>query len=895
MDVTGRDLRALFSSNDRSLAAAEAFTNRQQQWAAVAGTLGEHLHHLVDPGIDVEDLEAPRTNVLCFHGIGGIGKTTLSRKIEAALASADQRPAQWGEPTWSGERIAPIRIDLSRAAGTDFERVILLLRLALASTVGRPLPAFDLALRRYWDHNHPGEPLEEYLRRTGLSGRVAQVLPEQLRTVVGDVVGALELPGMVGATVSQVTGSVVRALRERRQTVRALAGCARLADLLEAEPDMEALSYYPHLLAWELAQLPTRHRVIPVILLDAFEDIGDRTHRDMERLLQRMVWLMPGAFFIVTGRGRLQWADPALQGQLDYTGPAAWPGLADDSHSLLDHTAVTGQGQGRQILIGDFSPEDCDDYLARRLSRDGHPLIAGDLREVITARSHGLPLYLDLAVMRFLEIRRSGRDPQPDDFAHDFPALIARTVADLTPDERHVLRAVSLLDAFDIPLAAHAAGLTHDAPVLRLIERPLIEENPFGLWPYHLHALIRSTVRTADDRTDDRWSPQDWRRAATRALAALGEQWRTHDAPGRLLLVGCLRQGLALARDFQLDLGWLAEGAWAYVSDSVWEPLAPPTHNDTPDAPVGAAAEALVELLSTLARRQHEHRRRTADRLTAVLDARLLPDDLTGMATYYLAKAHRDLGEADVSRRGMQFVADGGGRLAPAARRGLAHLARIAGDFPTALEAARTLGWKGRHHRVMGDLWWPHGAIDQAMTSYQAARTEAEDHGVAGERATSQAHLALAAAFACPVRAEDEITLAHQLLDGLDLRATTLTAQIAALVRDAGAQGVDDRARILRTEVEVAGVVALQATLELAVCFHQAVLDDAEQVATSLDRLQQATSGGDYAYYGDIAHFMAGLPRTDGARGQWLDGEHATRERWRALVTARQVYLRGTR
>ncbi|MFE3770796.1 ATP/GTP-binding protein [Streptomyces sp. NPDC059122] len=889
--MTGRDLRALFSTNDRGLTTAEAFTNRQQQWAAVASALGGHLS---GPAVDVEDLEAPRTNVLCFHGIGGIGKTTLSRKIEAALASAEQRPAQWGAPAWPGNtKLVPIRIDLSRAAGADFERVLLTVRLALAGAVGRPLPAFDLALRRYWDHNHPGEPLEEYLRRTGLTGRFAQALPEHLQAAVGDVISALELPGMVGATVSQITGSLVRALRERRQTVRALAGCARLADLLEAEPDVEALSYYPHLLAWELAQLPAKHRVVPVLLLDAFEEIGDRTHRDMERLLQRVVWLMPEAFFIITGRSRLQWADPALQGQLDYTGPAAWPGLADVSHSALDPTATGGPRRGRQILIGDFSPEDCDDYLVRRLSRDGQALIATDLREVITARSHGLPLYLDLAAMRFLEIRRSGRTPDPDDFAHDFPALIARTVADLTPEERHVLRAASLLDAFDIPLAARAAGLTHDAPALRLTERPLVEENPFGLWPYHLHALIRSTIRSADDRTDDRWSPQDWRRAAERALAALGEQWRTHTAPGRLLLVGCLRQGLALARDFQLDLGWLAEAAWAYVGDSVWEPLAPPTRDDAPDAEVGTAAQALVELLSTLARRQHEHRQRTADRLTAVLQTRLLPDDLTDMATYYLAKAHRDLGQADASRRGMQHVADGDGPLAPAARRGLAHLARIAGDFPTAHDAARTLGWKGRHHRVMGDLWWPHGAIDQALASYTAARAEAEEHGVAGERATSQAHLALAAAFACPVRADDEITLAHQLVDGLDLRATTLTAQIAALVRDAGTRGVDDRARILCTEVEVAGVVALQATLELAVCFHHAVLDDAEQVAASLDRLQQATSSGDYAYYGDIAHFMAGLPLADVSRAQWLDGEQATRARWRTLVTARQDHLRG--
>lgn len=41
---------------------------------------------------------------------------------------------------------------------------------------------------------------------------------------------------------------------------------------------------------------------------------------------------------------------------------------------------------------------------------------------------------------------------------------------------------------------------------------------------------------------------------------------------------------------------------------------------------------------------------------------------------------------------GMQQVADAGGRLAPKARRGLANLARLAGDFPTAAEIAALHG-----------------------------------------------------------------------------------------------------------------------------------------------------------------------------------------------------------
>ncbi|MCQ8194640.1 ATP/GTP-binding protein [Streptomyces rugosispiralis] len=890
--MSGRDLRALFSTNDRGLTAAEAFTNRELQWDLVGAALAEHLRRIADPGFSVEDLEAARDNVIVFHGVGGIGKTTLSRKLEAALTGAEHRPVQWGEPAWSNERFLPIRIDLARSAGTDFERLVLTIRLALAG-LGRPLPAVDIALRRYWEHNHPGEPLEEYLRRGGLAGRFGQAGQQQMQSALSDVAQALLLPGTVGSAVGQVTSSLVRALRERRQTVRALAGCARLADLLEAEPDLEALSFYPHLLSWELARLPADKQVTPVILLDTFEDIGDRTHRDFERLLQRVVWLMPNAVFVITGRSRLQWADEALQGQLDFTGPAAWPGLA--THDLEPtHTTSSADGRARQVLIGDFSPEDCEDYLARRLARDGQPLISDDIRRVITGRSHGLPLYLDLAVMRFLELRRSGRTPTPADFDHDFPALIARTLSDLTPDERHVLRSVSLLDAFDLALATRAAGMTHEAPAMRLIERPFVRENRFGLWPFHLHALIRSTIRNADDQTDDRWSPNDWAGAAERAFAALGEQWST-SPQDRLLLIGCLRQGLRLARDFRLGLDWLAGAAWAYVSDSIWEPLAPPAPNGPAATGLETAADALVETLSTLGRRQHEHRERTLDRLTAVIDSGLLPTDLHEMAVYYQAKAQRDLGHSDDSRRGMQLVADGDGRLAPAARRGLAHLARLAGDFPTALATAHTLGWSGRHHRVEGDVWWVQAEMHRAATAYEAARGEAEEHGVAGERATCQAQRAFVLAFTDPDVADDELELAQQLLSGLDLRATGLTTQIAALLRDAGTTAdLEDRATILRTEISIAGLASVEATLELAMAFHYAVRGTHDQLLATISRLREITRSGDYAYYIPIAHFMGGLdlPTGHGSQARWLDGEQPTRARWHGLVTARRDHLR---
>ncbi|MGW1544422.1 hypothetical protein ACWCPM_30045 [Streptomyces sp. NPDC002309] len=390
--------------------------------------------------------------------------------------------------------------------------------------------------------------------------------------------------------------------------------------------------------------------------------------------------------------------------------------------------------------------------------------------------------------------------------------------------------------------------------------------------------------------TDDRWTERDWQQAAQRAFTALGEQHQAAPGPDRLLLIAYLRQGLRLARDHRLNLGWLTPAAWTYVSDSVWEPFAPP---DADSTGLDTAADALVELLSALARRQHQHRSHTVARLTTVIDSHLLPDDLQHMALYYRAKTHRDLGDSPASRAGMQAVADGQGRLAPAARRGLAHLACMAGDFPTALATAHTLGWEGRHHRVEGDIWWPHGDMDRAA----AARDEAEHHGVTGERGNSQAHRAFALAFTDPDIADNELAFAEQLLAGVDLRATTLITHIAALARDAGRTDADfeDRAQVLRTEIRTAGVTYTELALDLALAFHHAVRDDQDQVATTIARLRESTRGGDFAYYTDIAAFMANLPLEEASPARWIDGAQHTRQQWRSLVTARRDQRRTSR
>jgi hypothetical protein len=127
----------------------------------------------------------------------------------------------------------------------------------------------------------------------------------------------------------------------------------------------------------------------------------------------------------------------------------------------------------------------------------------------------------------------------------------------------------------------------------------------------------------------------------------------------------------------------------------------------------------------------------------------------------------------------------------------------------------------------------------------------------------------------------------------VDLRATTLITHIAALARDAGRTDadIDDRAQVLRAEIRTAGVTYAELALDLTLALHHAVRETHDEVDAAISRLHAATGGGYYAYYSDIAHFVAGLPLEATSRARWLDGQQPTRQRWRTLVTTRRDHL----
>ncbi|MFF3727422.1 hypothetical protein ACFYYM_34210 [Streptomyces erythrochromogenes] len=154
-----------------------------------------------------------------------------------------------------------------------------------------------------------------------------------------------------------------------------------------------------------------------------------------------------------------------------------------------------------------------------------------------------------------------------------------------------------------------------------------------------------------------------------------------------------------------------------------------------------------------------------------------------------------------------------------------------------------------------------------------------------------QVRLDLAVSFADLVRADDELALAHELLDGLDQCSHTLDAHVVALIKDACTGDVTLRAEGLQADIEAAGLPFLHRFAGFPLAFHDAVRGEDQDLAAAIDRLRTLTATGDFAYFTDIAHFMAALPLLEPSIIRWTTSEGDVRSAWHGLVRAGQECL----
>ena len=868
-------LRATFIAGPQSgLAAQEVFANRTDELESFQRS----LEHMASPRDDARrppalDVTRPRTNVLVYYGFGGIGKTALSRRLELLFAESTRSSTPF-------DRRVAIRIDFGESGEFDVEALLLAIRAEL-SVLSSSWPAFDLAFSLYWARAHPGESLPDFvqghsrLRQRARRTDFAEQMQDTFAAVISEI-GSAWAPVRIAARIATLTHERLSTSRTYRRLTEE---CPFFEPLVSAEATTDALSYMASLISWEFDRLTEDDPADVVVFFDTFEAVGDRANREIERLVQRVVFLTPDFLHVITTRNRLDWADLATTNELDYTGTRRWPMLHTDNRDA----------EPRQHLVGELSETDCEHYLVNALTdQDGNPALGEDVRRRIVAGSGGLPLYLDLSVTQFLELSATGEPADPAVFGESLSSIVTRIMRDLDTDERNILRGVSLLDSFDLGLARAASGST-DAAINRFLGCSLVDRVSGLAWPYTLHAQLKRCVQEKDHELRDAWSPHEWSLAAQRVCDHLREVGgRALENRDRVRVGACLTQAVRLALRHRVDTPWIFDHAQYLADAGSWDVLRVREAANVPPSSPGAW---LVHGLRGIALRRGGSLEASVESFDRAL-AHPEPDEhARGVLRLHRTHSLRNSGRYEEARLAYAQMASEGGPPAVRANLQLADLNLLRGEFSAAVSALGKLPHDDPH--VVGDAWRIRGHVHRVNCELDEAELVYRRVLDLGRATRSPAlegkALTNLAETLCWNDPEAGLRYAREAIDFNDAIGNQLEVLKAFAALAVAATGTESD-NAVREAIRLAGLCRYRAGTvfaQAARLFHQARTHDDEAARHTFGRIRDLTEElGVYAFWDEIGGWWlaSGLP----VRADWSGSAEQARQRWLEVLRKRE-------
>ena len=527
--------------------ALEYFTNREHFLEAFA-------RHRDTP--EGEDL-----SVLVFYGVGGIGKTTLIRRLCADLAASS--PAL---------PFARFNLENISEQALAYRDVLTRLRSDLETEFHLKFPRFDLALA-------------VLLAQEGGEQTPLVKISPGLNTAFS---AALELTPDILRAGMKLAGQQLRSAMSRsaalEQWVRHVGGTEAVLELNEqfAQDDQSVQEELLRRFAQDLSHAcPARpgHACRGVLFLDTYEALWtgrESSQAAQSRLLDSWVrtlaeyLLGAGVLPVIAGRDRLGWGD------------------ADpDWDSCLD-----------QHLLGGVSAPDAQTFLARRGIGTPPPsapdaLQAAILRGANTATgAEAIPACHLLALALSADIvdntRQAGGEPDPDLFRAVAPAKMAETLATRFLKSLHNrnlelwVEALSLTPRFD-EAAALALDTERQLHVGRagweqLRHYSFLSAQPDGFYRIHrtMREVLRQRTPEATRRTLDSWYEAYWQE---REQATLAFYHRWSGQPGAVLTAwteahAAAIDGRRMGEARALLTHWTEVGLddddWHLLTDPVW-------------------------------------------------------------------------------------------------------------------------------------------------------------------------------------------------------------------------------------------------------------------------------------------------------------------------------------
>jgi hypothetical protein len=866
------------------VSAQNTFTNRTEEMDAFGKAI-ESRRSLSQHSVAlVEDLIAPRANVLTFYGFGGIGKSRLSRELENRY----RRDV-------AGEEVRlSFRMDFDSAAALDYESLLLGLR-AVLGKFRSVWPAFDLAFAVYWERAHPGQPLQEALNNSSTLRRIDREL--HLGTQLQNAVeGLLKSYGGVLGVFTAGARVVGRSVREHILTQKLMSDCPFFGPIINESDSSAMRIYLSSLLAWDLARrqearVRRGRRLELTVFFDTWERLqeGQSYMGDAEDMISRLIYLMPNVLFVITGRNQLRWADEESRACMQWAGPERWPYLADTTRNV----------EPTQHLVGSLSAKDADRFLTLRLQRANEPLIPLEVRRSIISASGGVPLYLDVAAVRYAQMLSQGKTITAGDLGQPFAELVLRIMKDLNSDQRTLLRMASMVSRFDEELLRVTSPSLPDSSLAQFIRRSLVQRFPNDFLPYGIHEALRDAVREADIG-EDHWSEREWAVAAEKLSSEIHRRIRPElVASGSVdggMLAGYFLEAFRLAVCTRRIEPWIWELAGRLHSLGAMDALA--AVNAV--VPEGSPLRTASHVLAAIASRRALGPQQTADTLGAAMSDAKLDETGREYVGYWLGWMLDELGrweEAEALRR--RLVRNNSSHFAPYLWHALARNDWVCGRLSSALSLSARFDESDPLQRfwktgIDGRVAWILGHFEEADEQYICRIEGAVETGSPDLLAHALRTRAELVCFTDPTNEEAA------------LEAIEIYQRMGVPVSESESRAALEIARCGREDLSftVANIDALRATFgdaphaDVAEIFALCVTNDstsAESLRRRLIRIQRGPAYGYWTYITGwwIEEVTGESQPTAPSHVEWLHGSADARERWTQVLRDRRILARS--
>lgn len=319
--------------------------------------------------------------IIAYYGIGGIGKSALLKKLSEEMEEKGVQNTLFDFET-----------------SQEPQKIMYLIKNKLERKYEFNFPKFDLAIYTYaikigQDANKP---------------EVKSII-EQSRTLslITEAIGELPTIGLFSKLVKYADSGIAILKTYTDKSYK------QFLEELENKTEAEILEELPKYFSQDLTQNISKTNKPLVILLDTYEKMINEISNDGYVLMKDM-WLRgdngiilrtPGVLWVIAGREKLKW------GEND----------KDWEETIEQHR------------LGDLAFSDADEFLQKA------GIVENKLREQIYKLTNGTPVYLDLCVSTYEDLKRKNEQITIDKFGETKEELVERYVRYMDNQTREIV------------------------------------------------------------------------------------------------------------------------------------------------------------------------------------------------------------------------------------------------------------------------------------------------------------------------------------------------------------------------------------------------------------------------------------------------------------------------